>query len=322
MKAIISTGLGRRTALKLAEVAQPEPGPDDVLVAVHASSVNPKDWKLNATLGALMPPVGPLKRPLFGDDLSGVVVACGKRVKDIEVGEAVYGMDMRLRTNACAEFAVINPARIARKPVNLSHEEAAAVPLAAQTALQAFRKARVAAGCRLLIIGASGGVGTFAVQIARLLGAQVTGVCSERNRELVLSLGADKVIDYTREDFLSGPACYDVIFDATSFESPVSCAGILTPEGIFVSTGGYAAAYLNVARARLASRMSQRSRQQARLVVVESHTRDLDTLTAWIENGSLHPVIDSRYPLADLADAYAHSMAGRARGKIVISIKH
>ncbi|MCH8544114.1 MAG: NAD(P)-dependent alcohol dehydrogenase [Alcanivorax sp.] len=316
MKAIVTSGMGRRTPLVVREVPRPGPGRNDLLVAVHASSVNPKDWKLNRNIAALVPPLGgPLRTNLFGDDLSGLVVDKGRGVTGFEIGDAVYGMDMRLRTNACAEFAIIDQRRVAHKPANLSHEQAAAVPLAAQTALQAFRKASVGTGTRLLIIGASGGVGTFAVQIGKALGAEVTGVCSGRNVELVRKLGADKVIDYTAEDYLQRNDDFDVVFDATSHESPDSCETLLKEGGIFVTTGGYAHAYLNVARRKLLRRTVQ-----AKLVMVESWQQDLQTLTQWIEAGRVTPVIDSLYLLAELDQAYQHSKTGRARGKIVIQV--
>ncbi|WP_111655642.1 NAD(P)-dependent alcohol dehydrogenase [Isoalcanivorax indicus] len=316
MKAIVTSGLGPRAPLVIGDVARPRPGRNDLLVAVQASSVNPKDWKLNRNIAAVVPRLGgALRTHLFGDDLSGIVVDKGRAVTGFKVGDAVYGMDMRLRTNACAEFAVIDQRRVAHKPANLSHEQAAAVPLAAQTALQAFRKAGVGSGTRLLIIGASGGVGTFAIQIGKALGAEVTGVCSHRNLELVRQLGADAVIDYTAEDYLRRDDDFDVVFDATSHESPDTCASLLKPDGIFVTTGGYLHAYLNVARRKLLRRGVQ-----AKLVIVESWTHDLETLTQWIEAGRITPVIDSLYPMENLDAAYQHSKSGRARGKIVVQV--
>lgn len=318
MKAVITSGMGLRAPLIVGDVPRPRPSRHDLLVAVQASSVNPKDWKLNRNIAAVIPRLGgPLRTHLFGDDLSGVVVDKGADVTDFEIGDAVYGMDMRLRTNACAEFAVIDQRRVAHKPVNLSHEQAAAVPLAAQTAVQAFRKAAVGDGTRLLIIGASGGVGTFAVQIGKALGAHVTGVCSHRNLDLVRQLGADAVIDYTAEDYLRRDDHFDVVFDATSHESPNTCASLLKPGGIFITTGGYAHAYLNVARSKLLP-----GKVKARLVIVESWRHDLETLTQWIEAGRVTPVIDSLYPMARLGDAYEHSKTGRARGKIVIRVNN
>ena len=316
MKAIVTSGMGRHAPLVVGDAPRPSPGRNDLLVAVHASSVNPKDWKLNRNIAALIPPLGGLLRTnLFGDDLSGVVVGKGAGVTGFEIGDTVYGMDMRLRTNACGEFAIIDQRRVAHKPANLSHEQAAAVPLAALTALQAFRKAHVGAGTRLLIIGASGGVGTFAVQIGKALEAEVTGVCSGRNADLVRKLGADAVIDYTAEDYLQRDDDFDVVFDATSHESPDTCESLLKENGIFVSTGGYAHAYLNVARRKVLRR-----HVQAKLVIVESWTRDLQTLAQWIEAGRVTPVIDSLYPLAELDEAYRRSQTGRAQGKIVIQV--
>ncbi|MDX1498232.1 MAG: NAD(P)-dependent alcohol dehydrogenase, partial [Salinisphaeraceae bacterium] len=238
-------------------------------------------------------------------------VAKGEKVEGFEVGDAVFGMDMRLRTASLAEYAVINQRRIARMPKNVTFAEAAAVPLAAQTALQGFRQAGAKEGSAVLIIGASGGVGTYAVQIAKLLGCDTTGVCSSRNIERVKDLGADKVIDYTQEDFRKSGEQYDVVFDVTSYETPGTCKALLKPDGHFVSTMGHA-------RALISTLLT--NRQKASLVVVESYTKDLETLGAWMEAGQLKSIIDCRVPLAESQWAYERSRSGRAQGKIVIEI--
>jgi NADPH:quinone reductase-like Zn-dependent oxidoreductase len=317
MKAATTRGFGPLSRLAIVEVDKPSPGPEDVLVEVHASSVNPKDWKLNTNLSSLLPKVGPLAGlHIIGDDLAGVIVEKGKDVTGFEIGDAVYGMDMRLRTAACAEYAVIAQQRIAHKPANISFAEAASVPLAALTALQAFYLGKVEPGSKVMVIGASGGVGTFAVQIAKAMGAEVTGVCSGRNTELVASLGADHLIDYTRQDYLGTYSDFDMVFDATAYESLDSCSSLLKEDGIFISTAGHGKALFNLVKARLSS-----SRQTARPVWVESHTRDLETLRAYIEAGTVRPVVDSEYSLESIGDAYARSKTGRSRGKVVINIR-
>ena len=314
MKAATVKGFGSTARVVVAEKKKPKPGKHDVLVEVYCSSVNPKDWKLNKAMSALIPDIG--FRPfIIGDDLSGIVVETGSEVTEFEVGDEVYGMDMRLRTNACAEYARIATKRIARKPGNISHVEAGVAPLAALTALQAFRVANLVEGQRILIIGASGGVGTYAVQIAKAWGAEVTAVCSYRNIDLVKSLGADHVIDYTREDFTKNEDSFDVIFDATSYESASTCASLMKADGVFVTTFGQSKG--------LSSAMISRFlpvKHKTRSVAVESYTDDLDELTEMFEKGTLRTVLDSEVSFEDIDEAYQRSMSGRAQGKIAIRI--
>ena len=312
MKAVVAKGWGPAQRLVLGEAEKPTPGKNDVLVQVRAASVNPKDWKLNSRLPQLLTPLASgLLPPVFGDDLAGVIVDKGEKVTGYEIGDAVYGMDMRLRTASLAEYAVIDTRRIAAMPANISFAEAAAVPLAGQTALQGLRKGGAVQGSSVIIIGASGGVGTYAVQIAKRMGCEVTAVCSSRNLELVESLGADHLIDYTAGDYRKSSGQFDVVFDVTSYETPRSCAALLKDDGHFISTMGNGRAVRSTLLAR---------RHKASLVVVESYTRDLQTLADWLENGEIHSVIDSRFDLADAEQAYERSRSGRARGKIVIEI--
>lgn len=320
MKAITTQGWGLNPKLVLSDFDEPKPGPNDLLVEVHASSVNPKDWKLNYSLARALTPVGTRRvRPLFGDDLAGVVLAVGAKVQGFKPDDRVYGMDMRLRTAALAERAVIDLCRVALMPANLSFEQAASVPLAALTALQGLRKGKAQAGSKVLIIGASGGVGTFAVQVAKAMGCQVTGVCSGRNAELVKSLGADAVIDYTQGDYRQTSGEFDVVFDVTSYETPKSCKALMGQRGYFISTAGQANAYLGMASAKLGL-FSQVNEPRAQFIFVESYTRDLDTLRAWIEAGQVKPVIDSVFDFEHTDDAYARSKSGRARGKVVVKL--
>ncbi|AEF40621.1 NAD(P)-dependent alcohol dehydrogenase [Hoyosella subflava] len=312
MKAIKTAGLGLGTRLVVGESAPPKPGPNDVLVDVKAASVNPKDWKLNRTAAILATPILTKRLPpLFGDDLAGEVRATGANVTDFKVGDKVYGMDMRPRTASLAEQAVIDEGCIAHLPKGLDFAEAASLPLAALTALQGLRIGQAMPGSEVLIIGASGGVGTLAVQIAKALGCHVTGVCSGRNRLRVIDLGADAVIDYTEGDFRRDSGPFDLVFDVTSYETPKSCAAILKPKGYFVSTGGHA-------RSVIAIRTSLSRRERG--VIVRPLRRDLETLNEMIESGELKPIIDSRFPFAETQEAYNRSRSGRAQGKIVIMV--
>lgn len=315
MKAIISKGWGLKPRLTVSSKPAPgQPGPNEVLVKVHAASVNPKDWKLNYNIARLASPLL-VKRlpPLFGDDLAGTVLAVGSKVRDFAVGDRVYGMDMRLRTASLAEQALISQKRIAKMPVSLSFAEAASMPLAAQTALQGLRKGKARSGSRVLIIGASGGVGTFAVQIAKVLGCHVTGVCSGKNADFVRQLGADEVIDYTVGDYRQSVGPFDLVFDVTSFESPDSCAAMLAEHGWFISTGGDA-------RSMLGTPLYQLRGRKATTVVVESWRADLQELAAMVDSGKLKPIIDSEFDLADSEQAYQRSRSGRCRGKVVIRV--
>lgn len=315
MKAITTTGWGPNTKLILSEMDAPaKPGPDDVLVEVHAASVNPKDWKLNFHLAMAATPVGTQRLPpIFGDDLAGVVIARGANVRHFEIGDAVYGMDMRLRTASLAEQARISQHRVAKKPKNLSFNEAASLPLAALTALQGLRKGGAQAGKSVLIIGASGGVGTLAVQIAKQMKMHVTGVCSTRNLDFVRALGADALIDYTKGDYRKTAGEFDIVFDVTSYETPLTCKALLGRKGHFISTGGQGMSMLATPLYRVLGK-------KADTVVVESYRQDLDTLADMVEQGMLKPIIDSVFPLEDSEAAYERNRSGRCRGKVVIEV--
>lgn len=317
MKAASTSGIGPKSKLVIKQTVKPKIGEHDLLVEVYASSVNPKDWKLNTNISSLVPKLGPLSSfHIIGDDLSGVVVEVGSKVSNFKIGDEVYGMDMRLRTSACAEYACIAAKRVAHKPKNISFSEAAAVPLAALTALQAFQIGKVKKDSKVLVIGASGGVGTFAIQIAKAMGATVTGVCSGKNIELVKSLGADATIDYTGDDYRKQKNNFDVIFDATAFESLGTCAALMADDGIFISTAGHGKALINAYRPYFAY-----GKKTAKPVWVESYTRDLETLKNYIETGLVKVIIDSVHSLENINDAYAKSKSGRSRGKVVIKIK-
>lgn len=229
----------------------------------------------------------------------------------LELGDRVFGMDMRPRTASLAEMAKIDARRIARMPRTASFAEAAAVPLAGQTALQALRLGGAKHGSRVLLIGASGGVGTFAVQIAKAMGCHVTAVCSTKNVDFVRSLGADAVIDYTAGDYRKTAGRFDLIFDVTSYESPATCEALLEPHGRFITSAGSVGALLRTLR---------HGPKRAGAVKVESYREDLETLARWIDEGKVKVVLDGTFPLADSQAAYERSRTGRARGKIAIEI--
>ncbi|PCJ18853.1 MAG: alcohol dehydrogenase [Gammaproteobacteria bacterium] len=317
MKAATTQGFGFNSVLVVEDVDPPKVGAKEVVVEVYGSSVNPKDWKLNQNLSAFTPRLGGLIKPfLMGDDLAGVVVEIGVQVTDFEVGDKVYGMNMGLRTAACAEYAVISQDHIARMPKSLSYIEAGSVPLAGLTALQGLRVGKIKPESKVLIIGASGGVGTFAVQIAKALGAEVTGVCSDRNVALVKGLGADEVIDYTSRDYLAEENDFDLVFDTTSYYSLSTCSSLLGEQGIYVTTVGYGKAYLKLFKDNFFS-----AKQKAKFILVNSNTKDLDALREYSENGQLKPVLDGEYAIEEIHQAYARSKTGRAVGKIAVRVR-
>lgn len=317
MKAATTLSFGLSSPLGVKEVERPSIRPDEVLVEVHASSVNPKDWKMNVPVYSLTPKfLGIAKQQVLGDDLAGTIVEKGDKVTGFEVGDEVYGMSMKFRTGACAEYAAISHQCIALKPKNISYSEAAGVPLAGLTALQCLRLAEVEAGDKVLVIGASGGVGTYTVQIAKALGAQVTAVCSGRNVDLVKSLGADDVIDYTQENYTQQSNDFDSIIDVTAYESLFSCSSLLKPDGIFVTPGGHLEPGLYLAAAAIMNR-----KQKVKVLLVSANTHDLEILKGYIEGGQVRSVIDSEFPLVDIGKSYERSKSGRATGKIIINIK-
>lgn len=314
--------------MRLERVDRPLPDEGQVLVRVRAAAANPLDWhELRGTPYVARVFAWGLRRPVdprVGADFAGEVVAVGPGVTKVRVGDAVYGVG----GGAFAEYVRARELRVAAKPANLSFEEAAAVPVAAITALQALRdQGRVRAGQKVLINGASGGVGTFAVQIAKALGAEVTGVCSTRNVELVRSLGADHVIDYTAEDFTQGSRRYDVIVDNVVNRSAAELKRVLAPAGIHVSVGGGGSPeedgslgyFLRPVWNDLQVAFSD---QQFVGLLAEVRTEDLDFLRGLIESGRVRPVIERTYALAEAPDAIRHVETGRTRGKVVVRVDH
>ena len=321
MKAIVYRTYGSPEVLRLDEVEKPPVRDGDVLVRVHAAALNPFDWHLlrghpyivRATSGWRKP-----KRNIPGIDVAGVVEAVGRDVTDLQPGDEVFGEKSR----ACAEY-VSGPEKLfVRKPSNLTMEQAAAVPVAAVTALQALRdKGRVQSGQKVLINGASGGVGTFAVQLAKFFGATVTGVCSTPNVELVRSLGADRVIDYTRDDFTRSSEQYDLIVDNAGNRSLLAMRRVLARTGTLVGVGAPKGNWIApVARVLWARLLTRFGSQEMAFMLTDVTREDLLFLAQLIEGGKVMPVIDRRYPLRDVPDAIRYLETMRARGKVVITI--
>lgn len=321
MKAIIRERYGRPDVLELREVDRPVPAAGEVLLRVHASSVNPVEWYDVTGLFAVRMGGG-LRRPkvpTVGADVAGRVEEIGPGVEEFRPGDEVFGSS----GSAWAEYALARADRLAAKPPSVSFEEAAAVPVAALTALQALRdKGRVQPGQKVLINGASGGVGTYAVQLAKAFGAEVTGVCSPRNVEQARSLGADRVVDYTREDFTKLRERHDLMLDIVGSRPFPQYRRVLTPKATVVLVGGPMTyrgfgPLPHLARTLLVSRLRS---QTVTIVMAKTTKEDLATLAELLENGTVRSVIDRTYPLSRAAQALAYLGAGHARGKVVITM--
>ncbi len=310
MKAVVIRRYGSSEVLEYEDVAQPKIKPLELLVKVHASSVNPIDWKIRK--GLLRFITGNKFPIILGFDLSGEVVEVGSGVTRFKPKDQIYG-SVGFPGGAYAEFATVPEKSVAPKPTNISYQEAAAVPTAALTALQALQnQGKIQPGQSVLINGAAGGVGSFAVQIAKVLDANVTAVCSTKNLDLVKSLGADRLIDYTQQDFTQDVAQYDIIFDAVGKQSFSRSKGVLKPNGVYVTTLPTPDSILqSVITAFIPGK-------KAKLVFASPNTQDLVYLKDLIETGKIRIVIDRTYPLQELASAHAYSETERAVGKIVI----
>ncbi len=324
MRAIVYTEYGSPEVLQLAEVTKPTPKDDEVLLDIHAASLNPLDWHFMRGTPNVMRIMSGLRRPKLtrlGVDVAGQVEAVGKNVTGFQPGDAVFGTCK----GAFAEYACAAERAVVLKPATVTFEQAAAVPVAAITALQGLRdKGRIERGQKVLINGAAGGVGTFAVQVARAFGADVTGVCSARNVDMVRSIGAHHVLDYTQENFTTSGQHYDLIFDTAGNHSLSDTRRALTSQGTLVmvggpDTGGWLGPLADVLKVVVLSRFVS---HKLRPFLARPSNQDLIVLQQLLEAGSVTPVIDRSYPLRDVPDAIRYLEKGHARGKVVISMEH
>jgi NADPH:quinone reductase-like Zn-dependent oxidoreductase len=324
MKAIVCTKYGSPDVLQLQEVAKPAPQDDEVLIRIHAASINSRDWRLmraNPFFIRLMP--GGFLQPrnkILGADLAGRVEEIGGNVKQFNPGNEVFGyLPSSTGRGTFAEFVCANEKAITLKPANLTFEQAAAVPEAAMTALQGLRdKGNIQPGQKVLIQGASGGVGTFAVQIAKSFGAEVTGVCSTRNLEMVRSIGADHVIDYKKEDFTKNGQQYDLILAVSGYHPISDYLKALKPEGTYVVAGGSMIQLFQAAGNK--KRNSNTGGQITYVVSLVQSQKDLIFLKELIESGKVIPIIDGCYPLSKTPDAFRYFEKVHPKGKVVISV--
>jgi NADPH:quinone reductase-like Zn-dependent oxidoreductase len=321
VKAIVYTKYGSPDVLQLKEIEKPVPKDDEILIKIHAASVNAYDWHfLTADIFLIRFMGAGLLKPKYtrlGADIAGRVEAVGKNVTQFQSGVEVFG----IVRGGFAEYASVSENAVALKPSNLSFEEAAAVPMAGVSALQGLRdEGQIQAGQKVLIYGASGGVGTFAVQIAKAFGAEVTAVCSTRNLEQSRSIGADYVIDYTKEDFTQNGRQYDLILAVNGYRSLSAYKRALTPKGTYVMAGGAMAQMFQAML--MGSLMSITGGKKMGGVSVKESQKDLVCLTALIEASSVVPVIDRRYTLGEAAEALRYLGEGHARGKVVIAVEH
>ena len=326
MKAVVDTNDGSPDVLESRDVKKPVPNDDQVLVKVRAVSLNPLDWHYMEGTPYIMRAMGTglrkPKSPRLGVDLAGQVEAVGKNVTQFKPGDEVFGTGGGA---AFAEYVCARKIRLVLKPANITFEQAAAVPIAALTALQSLRdNGKVQPGQKVLINGASGGVGTFAVQIAKSFGAEVTGVCSGRNVEMVRSIGADHVIDYTKEDFTKGDERYDVILDNVGTQPLSGFRRALKPKGICVMIGGGGpndgGLIGPLARPVKALLLSPFISQKMGMMMAEIRQEDLTIMRDLMEAGKVTPVVDRTYPLSQVREAMKYLEAGHARGKVILTM--
>ena len=325
MKAIVCTQYGPPDTLKLEEVSKPTPGDDEVLMEVHAASVNfstvafvtGKPFGVRLMGGGLFKP----KHRIPGAEVAGRVEAVGRNVKQFQPGDEVFGDLSACGRGGYAEYVSAPENTLALKPADITFEEAAVVPETALDALQGLRdKGQIQPGQKVLIHGASGGIGTFAVQIAKYFGAEVTGVCSTRNLDMVRSIGADHVIDYTQEDFTKSGKHYDLILATAGYRSIFDYKRALSPKGIYVSTGG---SMTQVFQAMLLGPfISMTGSKKMGGLVLRLNQKDLVIVKELLEAGKVKPVIDRRYPLSEVPEALRYYEGRHARGKVVITVEH
>ena len=322
MKAIIYTEYGSPDVLQIKEVAKPTPTDDEVLIKVQAVSVNRSDWE-GLTGKPLYARIGGLRKPsnrILGSDIAGTVEAVGKDVKQFKPWDEVFGLMLNYG-GGFAEYACTSERALALKPAGLTFEEAAAIPQAALIALQGIRdKGQVQPGQKVLINGAGGGAGTFAIQLAKLAKAEVTGVDNAEKLELMRSLGADHVIDYTKEDFTKNGQQYDLILDVIAHRSVFAYKRALRPNGSCFVVGGSLATFFQIFL--LGPWIRRTTGKKIRVLIVQTDPKDLVYITDLIESGKVVPVIDKRYSLSETAEALRYLGEGHAKGKVVITVEH
>jgi NADPH:quinone reductase-like Zn-dependent oxidoreductase len=324
MKAAVYTRYGPPDVVEIAELEKPVPRDDEVLIRVRAASVNPADWRLTKGVPQIFRILFGLRNPTakepgrLGHDLAGNVEAVGRDIAKVKPGDEVFGVG----PGALAEYVCASETKLAMKPDNVTFEQAASVPVAALTALQGLRdKGKIQPGQEVLINGAAGGVGTFAVQIAKTFGAKVTAVCSTRNLEFVRSIGADRAIDYTQEDFTKNGQRYDLILDNVGNHSLAALRRALNPRGVCVIAGApKEAAGFFLTRAIATPLLSRFGSQRFAMFVARANMEDLNTLRDLMKAEKVKPVIDKRYGLTEASEAIRYLEEGHARGKVVISL--
>jgi len=327
MKAIVFHNYGSPDVLKCEEIETPTAGDDEVLIKVRAAALNPYDWHFVRGMPYLIRIMAGLRKPKvtrLGFDVAGEVEAVGRKVTRFKPGDPVFGGCFGARAGAFAEYACTSESALALKPHNVAFEQAAAVPMGALTALQGLRdKGHIKPGQKVLVNGAAGGVGSLAVQIAKSFGTEVTGVCSTRNVDLVRSIGADQVIDYTQQDFTKSGHRYELIFDAVGNRPLSAMRRILSSNGILVMAGGEAGRWMigPVVRTIQASVLSRSGSQKFVGLLARSSKEDLTLMHDLMANGKLTPVIDRRYKLNEVPEAIRYLEERHARGKVVISLE-
>jgi len=322
MRAIVQDAYGSADVLRLAEIDKPDTAPNELLVKVRAAGMDRGTWHSMTGRPYLMRIMGfGFRRPknlVAGLDVAGTVVAVGSDVTRFQAGDEVFGISR----GSFAEYAAVREDKLAHKPAGLSFEQAAVVPISGGTAIQGLRAGRIEAGQKVLIIGASGGVGTYAVQLAKALGAEVTGVCSTGKVDLVSSIGADHVIDYTREDFADGDQRYDLILDIGGNSRLSRLRRALAPKGTLVIVGGEEGGKWTggFGRQMRALGLSLFVGQRLTMLASKEHHTHIEAVSRFIEAGQVTPIVDRTYPLAEVPDAMRHLEAGQARGKIAVAI--
>lgn len=311
MKAIVYHKKGSPDKLIYSDVEKPQPGDIEVLIKIHAVSANAADYR-SMKMGIIP------KRKIFGADIAGRVEAVGKSIQQFKPGDEVIGDLSDCGFGGFAEYAAAPEKALIQKPSNISFDEAAALPMAAITALQALRKGKIQKGQKVLIVGSGGGVGTFTVQLAKYFSTVVTAVCSTKNVEQTSSLGADYVIDYTKEDFTKSDQCYDLIIAVNGNHSLSAYKRILNPNGRYVMVGG---ALLQIFMSILFGWLMSFGSKEMRFLSAKSNQKDLELIAKLVEDGKIKPVIDRRYSLDKAADAMRYLGEGHARGKVVINVE-